>query len=65
MNSAAPMRFSSARTAWLTADGVMPSFAAALRKLRRWATLKKASTPSSAPYRTVKFCFMARRHYRQ
>src|SRR5690348_1143329 len=50
MKSAAPTRASSARTAWLIADGVTPSAAAAWRKLRRWATLRNASTPSSAPF---------------
>ena len=39
--------------------------AAARRKLLCWATLRKASTPSRAPCRTVKFCFIARRDYRQ
>jgi hypothetical protein len=38
-----------ARTAWLIADGVTQSSAAALRKLRCRATLRNASTPSSAP----------------
>ena len=64
MKSAVPMRASSARTAWLIADGVTPSSAAALRKLRCRATVKNASTPSNAPCLTVKFCFMAYRHYR-
>ncbi len=64
MKSAAPTRASSARTAWLIAEGVTPSSAAARRKLRCAATLRNASTPSSAPCRTVKFCFMAHRHYR-
>jgi hypothetical protein len=64
MKSAAPTRASSARTAWLIADGVTPISAAALRKLRCWATLRNASTPSSAPRLTVKSCFMTRRHYR-
>lgn len=58
-NSAAPMRASSVRTAWLTADGVTPSSAAARRKLRCWATASAASTPSSALCLTVKFCFIA------
>jgi hypothetical protein len=35
-----------------------------LRKLRCWATLRPASMPSSAPRRTVKFCFIACRRYR-
>ena len=65
MKSAAPTRASSARTAWLIAEGVTPSSAAALRKLRCSATLRKASTPSSAPCRTVKFCFMTHPHYRE
>ena len=65
MKSAAPTRASSARTAWLIADGVTPSSAAALRKLRCWATLRNASTPSSAPCLTVKFRFIARQHYRE
>ena len=47
----------------LIADGVTPSSAAALRKLRCWATLRNAPTPSSAPCLIVKFCFMAHRHY--
>src|SRR5205085_996916 len=64
MNSTAPTRVSRVRTAWLIADGVTPSSAAALRKLRCSATLRNASTPSSAPCLTVKFCFIARRHYR-
>src|SRR4030088_977508 len=59
MKSAAPMRASRARTAWLIAEGVTPSSAAVRRKLRCWATLRNASTPSRAPCRTVKFCFMA------
>jgi hypothetical protein len=29
------------------------------------ATLRNASTPSSAPCLTVKFCFISRRHYRE
>jgi len=29
------------------------------------ALFRKASTPSSAPCRIVKLCFMARRHYRE
>src|SRR5260370_1709994 len=65
MKSAAPMRASRARTAWLIADGVTPSSAAARRKLRCWATLRNASTPSSAPFLTVKFCFIARHLYRE
>jgi len=64
MNSAAPIRASSVRIAWLTADGVTPSAAAALRKLRWLATARKASTPSSAPWRIVKFCFMDQADYR-
>src|SRR5712672_4541895 len=63
MKSATPMRASSARTAWLIADGVTPSSAAALRKLRCRAKLRDASKPSSAPCLTVKFCFIPRRHY--
>jgi LysR substrate binding domain len=46
-------------------DGVTASSAAALRKLRCWATLRNASTPSSAPCLTVKFCFIAHRYYRE
>src|SRR6266481_5518750 len=65
MKSAAPTRASRVRTAWLIADGVTPSSAAALRKLRCWATLRNASTPSSAPCLIVKFCFIARQHYRE
>ncbi|MHC2465470.1 hypothetical protein ACVIHD_004482 [Bradyrhizobium embrapense] len=65
MNSRAPTRASSARTAWLIADGVTPSSVAARRKLRCAATLRNASTPSSAPCLTVKFCFMACQHYRE
>src|SRR5919109_4531877 len=65
MKSAAPTRASNARTAWLIADGVTPSSAAALRKLRCWATLRNASTPSRAPCLTVKFCFMAHQDYRE
>jgi hypothetical protein len=34
-----------------------------LRKLRCRATLRNASTPSSAPCLTVKFCFIAHQHY--
>jgi hypothetical protein len=56
-------RASSARTAWLIADGVTPSSAEARRKLRCCATLRNASTPSSAPCLTVKFCFIAHQHY--
>jgi hypothetical protein len=32
--------------------------------LAKTAVLGNASTPSSAPCLTVKFCFMAQRHYR-
>jgi hypothetical protein len=32
--------------------------------VRCWATLKNASTPSSAPCLTVKFCFIAHQYYR-
>ena len=45
------------------AEGVTASSPAARRKLRCCATLRNASTPSSAPCRTVKFCFMAHRDY--
>jgi hypothetical protein len=45
--------------------GVTPSSAALCESLRCWATLRNASTPSRPPCRTVKFCFMARRHYRE
>ena len=51
------------RTAWLIADGVTPSSAAALRKLRCRATLRNASTPSSALCLIVKFRFITCRHY--
>jgi hypothetical protein len=40
-----------------------PEFRAALRKLRCSATLRNASTPSSAPRLTVKFGFIGRAHY--
>jgi hypothetical protein len=63
MNSAAPTRASSGRTAWLIADGVTPSSAAPRRKLRCCATFRNASTPSSASCLTVKFCFRTHRHY--
>src|SRR5580704_14105946 len=49
---------------YLLAEGVTPSCAAARRKLRCWATLRNASTPSRAPCLTVKFCFMAHQQYR-
>ena len=49
----------------LIAEGVTPSSAAARRKLRRRATPRNASTPSSAPCRTVKLRFIARSHYRR
>src|SRR5262249_53718003 len=42
-----------------------PRSAAALRKLRCRATLRNASTPSSAPCLTVKFCFMAHQDYQE
>src|ERR1700692_4119278 len=64
MKSAAPTRASSARTVWLIADGVTPSSAAARRKLRCRATLRNASTPSSAFCLIEKVCFMAHQHYR-
>jgi hypothetical protein len=41
-----------------------PSSATAQRKLRCWAKLRNDSTPSSGARLTVKFCFIARRHYR-
>src|SRR5919199_656190 len=47
------------------ADGVTPSSAAARRKLRCWATLRNASTPSSAPCLTVKFRFITHQNYRE
>jgi hypothetical protein len=62
---AVPTRVSSVRTAWLIAGGVTPRSAVARRKLRRRATLGNASTPSSTPCLTVKFCFMACQHYRE
>jgi hypothetical protein len=65
MKSVAPTRASRARTAWLIAEGVTPSSADALRKLRCCATLRNASTPSSAPCRTVKFCFIAHQCYHE
>ena len=57
VNSATPTRPSSARTAWLTAEGVTPRSAAAARKLLRSATRRNTSTPSSAPRWTVYLCF--------
>jgi hypothetical protein len=44
--SAVPTRASSARTAWLTADGETPISRAAWRKLFSLAVARKASTPS-------------------
>src|SRR3546814_21042129 len=63
MNSGAPTRASSAFTVWLIADGDTPRSAAAAEKLRRSATRRKASIPSSAPWGIVKSCFRALADY--
>src|SRR3546814_21136374 len=63
MNSGAPTRASSAFTVWLIADGDTPRSAAAAEKLRRSATRRKASIPSSAPWGIVKSCFKALADY--
>src|SRR3546814_14212 len=64
MNSGAPTRASSALIVWLIAEGDTPRSPAAAEKLRRSATRRKASIPSSALWGIVKSCFKALADYR-
>jgi len=54
-----PMRVSSTRTAWLTAEGLTPRSAAAERP-RGSRPHARTPIPSSAPRWTVYLCFTAR-----
>jgi hypothetical protein len=64
--SAAPTRPLSTRTAWLIADGVTPKLRGCSAKVAVLGNAQeRLHAVERAPCRTVKFCFMPCRHYRE